>query len=431
MASHSKSHDEYQRACRVIPGGVNSAARAFGAVGGNPVVIARAEGPYLFDIDGNRYIDYIGSWGPMILGHGDATVLSAVQKALDRGFSYGAPTPAETEMAELLSEAVPSIEMVRMTSSGTEAAMSALRVARGFTRRSGVIKFAGCYHGHADALLVKAGSAATTLGIPSSPGVPEGATRDTLVLPFNDVDAVAQTFDAHRGEIAAVILEPIVGNMGVVPPQEGFLPRLRRLCDQHGALLIFDEVITGFRVAWGGAQKLFGVTADLTVLGKVIGGGMPVGAFGGRRDIMSRVAPSGPIYQAGTLSGNPVAMACGLATLRRLRDGGIYETLEQNAARLTVGLDAAAKKAGVDCCVQRVGSMLTLFFQQGPVRDYDSALRSDTAAFSRFFWAMIERGVYWPCSQYEALFVSAAHTDADVDATLSAAEEALGNVASG
>jgi len=431
MASRSKSHDEYQRACHVIPGGVNSAARAFGAVGGNPVVIVRAEGPYLFDIDGNRYIDYIGSWGPMILGHGDATVVSAVQKALHRGFSYGAPTPAETEMAELLAQAVPSIEMVRMTNSGTEAAMSALRVARGVTGRSGVIKFAGCYHGHADALLVKAGSAATTLGIPSSPGVPEGATRDTLVLPFNDVDAVAQTLDVHRGEIAAVILEPIVGNMGVVPSREGFLPGLRRLCDQHGALLIFDEVITGFRVAWGGAQKLFDVTPDLTVLGKVIGGGMPVGAFGGRRDIMSRVAPSGPIYQAGTLSGNPVAMACGLATLRRLRGGGIYETLEQHAARLAAGLEAAAKKAGVDCCVQRAGSMLTLFFQRGPVRDYDSALHSDTAAFSRFFWAMIERGVYWPCSQFEALFVSAAHSDADIDATLSAAEQALSVVASG
>jgi glutamate-1-semialdehyde 2,1-aminomutase len=424
-SGRSKSQNEYRRACQVIPGGVNSAARAFGAVGGQPVFIERAVGAFLYDIDGNRYIDYIGSWGPMILGHAHPAVLTEVRNTIERGLSYGAPTVAESEMAELISEAMPSIEMVRMTSSGTEASMSAVRVARGFTGRDVIVKFAGCYHGHVDSLLVKAGSAATTLGTPSSPGVPEGTTKDTLVLPFNDIEAVAQSFKQHGSRIAGVIIEPVVGNMGLVPPEPGFLEALRRHCDAHSALLILDEVMTGFRLAWGGAQSLFGVRPDLTVLGKIIGGGMPVGAFGGRRDIMSKVSPSGPVYQAGTLSGNPIAMACGLATLRRLRDDDVYPRLESLSAMLAEGLSRAAKAAGIPHCLQRVGSMMTLFFKEGPVRDYDDALRSDTAAFAKFFWAMIDRGVYWPCSQFEALFVSAAHAERDIEATIAAAEEAL------
>jgi glutamate-1-semialdehyde 2,1-aminomutase len=419
------SHREYERARRVIPGGVNSAARAFGAVGGNPVLIERAEGAFLFDVDGRRYIDYIGSWGPMILGHGDPEVVEAVRDAIGRGFSFGAPTVAETELAELIVEAIPSIELVRMTSSGTEASMSAVRTARGFTGRDVIVKFAGCYHGHVDSLLVKAGSAATTLGTPSSPGVPAGATKDTLVLAFNDVAAVEDAFATRGHEIAGVILEPIVGNMGLVPGDGEFVASLRRLCDRHGALLIFDEVMTGFRVAWGGAQSFYGVRPDLTVLGKVIGGGMPVGAFGGRRDVMSRVSPAGPIYQAGTLSGNPIAMACGLATLGRLRRDDVYDLLERRSRQLADGIERAVKNAGLQCCLQRAGSMMTLFFQIGPVRDYDDALRSDTAAFARFFWGLMDRGIYWPCSQYEALFVSAAHSDEEIAFTVHAVEDSL------
>jgi glutamate-1-semialdehyde 2,1-aminomutase len=424
----NRSRTEHQRACRVIPGGVNSAARAFGAVGGDPLLVDRAEGAYLFDIDGNRLIDYIGSWGPMILGHAHPKVLEAVTTAAAKGFSFGAPTIAETEMAELVTAALPSVEMIRMTSSGTEASMSAVRVARGSTGRDLIVKFAGCYHGHVDSLLVKAGSAATTLGMPSSPGVPEGCTKDTLVLTFNDLDAVDEAFEQMGDRIAGVIIEPIVGNMGLVPPGEEFLPLLRGLCDKYGSLLVFDEVMTGFRIAWGGAQILYDIRPDLTVLGKIIGGGMPVGAFGGRRDVMNNVSPSGPIYQAGTLSGNPVAMASGLATLRTLQQGEVYERLESLSSRLAEGLEAAAKSAGVPACVQRVGSMMTLFFQPGPVRNYDEALLSDTKAFAKFFWSMIERGVYWPCSQFEALFVSAAHTEADVDHTIAAANESLASL---
>jgi glutamate-1-semialdehyde 2,1-aminomutase len=421
----TKSRSEYSRACRVIPGGVNSAARAFGAVGGEPLLIQRAEGAYLHDIDGNRFIDYIGSWGPMILGHSHSAVVDAVRDALGRGTSFGAPTIAETELADLVTTALPSVEMVRMTSSGTEASMSAVRLARGFTGRDMIIKFAGCYHGHVDSLLVKAGSAATTLGTPTSPGVPIGCTQDTLVLPFNDFDALESAFQNSGAKIAGVILEPIVGNMGLVPPAQGFLAALRRHCDKHAALLIFDEVMTGFRVAWRGAQGLYGIRPDLTVLGKIIGGGMPVGAFGGRREIMAKVSPSGPVFQAGTLSGNPIAMASGLATLRLLLDSNHYDRLERSSARLADGLERAAANTGVRSCVQRVGSMMTLFFHPGPVRNYEEALQCDTAVFARFFWAMIELGVYWPCSQFEALFVSAAHTDDDIDATIAAAEKAL------
>ncbi|HVJ79447.1 MAG TPA: glutamate-1-semialdehyde 2,1-aminomutase [Planctomycetia bacterium] len=414
-----------------MPGGVNSPARAFGAVGGHPLFMERGEGPFLFDIDGNRYLDYIGSWGPLILGHSRPEVVEEVRQALAGGCSFGAPTRRESELAELVISAVPSIEMVRMTSSGTEATMSAIRVARGFTRRDVIIKFAGCYHGHADALLVKAGSAATTLGTPSSLGVPVGATQDTLVLPFNDLDQVAGAFAQRGDSIAAVLLEPVVGNMGLVPPAPGFLAGLREITAMHGSLLIFDEVMTGFRLAWGGAQELYGVTPDLTALGKTIGGGMPVGAYGGRKDVMSVVSPLGGVYQAGTLSGNPVAMAAGLATLRLLAKEKPYARLEALGKRLAEGLASAANSAGIPACVQRVGSMLTLFFNPGPVRNYDDATRSDTKAFAKFFWNLLERGVYFPCSQYEALFLSTAHTEGQIDETIAAAVESMEKLKAG
>lgn len=428
-SSWPNSLREFERACRVIPGGVNSPARAFKAVGGHPIVIERAEGPFLFDIDGNRYIDFVGSWGPMILGHRHPRVLAALEVELQRGLSYGAPTRLETQLAETVVQAVPGIDCVRMVNSGTEATMSAIRLARGCTGRDLIIKFAGCYHGHVDSLLVQAGSGALTLGVPTSPGVPDALTQHTLVLRYNDADQVQAAFHGRGGDIAAVILEPVVGNMGLVPPKPGFLALLRQLTKQHGALLIFDEVMTGFRLSLGGAQELYDVTPDITALGKIIGGGMPVGAYGGRADIMAHVAPAGPIYQAGTLSGNPLAMTCGIATLAELRENPPYERLERLSARLANGLSTAAANAGVPHSVARVGSMMTLFFNPENVTDYDVARRSDVQRFARFFWKMIERGVYLPCSQFEALFVSAAHTDNLIAQTISAAAESLAEIA--
>ena len=420
-----RSHEAFVRANKVIPGGVNSPARAFGAVGGEPPFMARAEGAYLFDIDGNKYIDYIGSWGPMILGHAQARVREAVSEAMSLGTSFGAPTLREVEIAEVVAAAVPSIEKVRFVSSGTEAAMSAVRVARGVTGRDKIVKMAGHYHGHIDALLVQAGSAATTLGTPNSPGVTPGAAADTVICPFNDSGAVAEVFERYPGQVAAVLLEPVAGNMGLVPPRPGYLESLRELTAKHGAILVFDEVMTGFRLALGGAQERFGITPDLTALGKIIGGGLPAAAYGASSTIMDHVSPAGPIYQAGTLSGNPLAVAAGLTTLKILRDEPPYERLEALSSRLAEGLDRAATDAGVPHVVQRVGSMLTLFFQPGPVWDYDDAKRSDTALFGRFFWEMLARGVYLPCSQFEAAFVSSAHTEAEIDQTIHAAEQAL------
>jgi glutamate-1-semialdehyde 2,1-aminomutase len=423
--SREKSHLAFNRAKQLMPGGVNSPARAFGGVGGEPIFFDRAAGAYLFDIDGNLYIDFIGSWGPMILGHGHPAVIEAVESALHRGTSFGAPTLAENELAELILEAVPSIEKVRLVNSGTEATMSAVRLARGFTGRPMIVKFAGCYHGHVDSLLVAAGSSAATLGVPNSPGVTEGATRDTLILRYNDLEAVQEAFAQHGPQIAGVIVEPVVGNMGCVTPAPEFHETLRELTAKHGSLLIFDEVMTGFRVAFGGAQSLLGIHPDLTTLGKIIGGGLPVGAYGGRADVMNHVLPAGKVFQAGTLSGNPLATAAGIATLKVLRDTNPYPRLERLSNRLATGLEEAALAAGVPACVGSCNSMMTLFFSQHPVTDWDSASRCDTAHYARYFWGMIERGVYMPCSQYEALFVSAAHTESDIDATIAAARATL------
>jgi glutamate-1-semialdehyde 2,1-aminomutase len=424
----SRSREAFARACRAIPGGVNSPARAFGAVGGQPLFIARGEGPHLIDIDGNRYLDYVGSWGPLILGHAHPAVVQAVEKALHNGSSFGAPTEIETELAELIIAAVPSIEMVRMVSSGTEAAMSAIRLARGFTGRDRIVKFAGCYHGHVDSLLVQAGSSATTLGVPNSPGVPKSCTADTLSLRFNDGEGLAETFRAHGDRIAGVILEPVVGNMGLVPPRPEFLTELRRLTERHGTLLIYDEVMTGFRLAFGGAQELYGQRPDLSIFGKIVGGGLPVGAYGGRADVMQKVMPAGPVFQAGTLSGNPLAMAAGWATLRELRDHPPYARLEKMGKALANGLDQAATGARLPHQLARVGSMWTLFFAPEPVTDYDTAKKSDTGRFARFFWAMMDRGIYLPCSQFEAAFLSAAHTEEHVAQTVAAAREALAEI---
>jgi glutamate-1-semialdehyde 2,1-aminomutase len=423
--THTRSREAYERACRLIPGGVNSPARAFGGVGGQPLIIAHGEGPYLFDVDGNQYLDYVGSWGPLILGHAHPRVVRAVEEALHRGASFGAPTELETQLAALIVDAVPSIEMVRMVSSGTEASMSAIRLARGFTGRDVIVKFAGCYHGHVDSLLVQAGSSATTLGVPNSPGVPKGCTADTLALRYNDVQGLAEAFRVHGDRIAGVILEPVVGNMGLVTPSAEFLSELRQLTEHHGAVLIYDEVMTGFRLAYGGAQQLYHQMPDLTVLGKIVGGGLPVGAYGGRADIMKQVMPAGPVFQAGTLSGNPLAMAAGLATLQELRDHPPYARLEQLGRKLAEGLDQAATAASLPHQLARVGSMWTMFFNPDPVTDYDVARSSDTARFARFFWAMMERGIYLPCSQFEAAFLSAAHTEPHVAQTVAAAREAL------
>lgn len=426
--NRQQSQKSFERACRVIPGGVNSPARAFCGVGGQPLLIERGAGAHLVDVDGNRLLDFVGSWGPHILGHNHPAVVAAVREALERGTSFGAPTEIETELAELIVEALPSIELVRMVNSGTEATMSAIRVARGFTGRDVVVKFAGCYHGHVDSLLVKAGSAATTLGVPSSPGVPAGCTADTVCMEFNDLGQVEQLFRARPGKIACVIVEPVVGNMGVVLPQPGFLAGLHDLCRHDGALLILDEVMTGFRVAYGGAQGRFGIKPDLTTLGKIIGGGMPVGAYGGRADVMRSVSPVGPVYQAGTLSGNPLAMACGLATLKILKETNPYPQLERETARLAAGLAGAAKAEGIAHTIAHIGSMFTLFFHAAPVTSYAVALECDTQRFSRYFWGMIERGVYLPCSQFEANFVSTAHAPGDIDATIAAARDVFRSI---
>ncbi|MBI1893626.1 MAG: glutamate-1-semialdehyde 2,1-aminomutase [Candidatus Rokubacteria bacterium] len=411
----------FAEAQRLIPGGVNSPVRAFRGVGGRPFFVARAEGARLFDVDGRSYIDYVMSWGPLILGHAPKRVRDALQAVLDRGWSYGAPTPGEVELAREIARAYPSIELVRLTSSGTEAAMAALRVARGFTRRERIVKFEGCYHGHGDSLLVKAGSGGATFGVPDSLGVPADLARLTVTLPFNDLDGARSVLDALGREIAAVIVEPVVGNMGVVPPRPGFLAGLRELTARHGALLIFDEVITGFRLGYGGAQALYGIAPDLTVLGKIIGGGLPVGAYGGRREIMAQVSPLGGIYQAGTLSGNPLAVAAGLETLAALREPGVYETLEARAAAVENGLLEAARAARVPVTLNRVGSMLTCFFTEGPVVDWASAKAADTRRYAAFFHGMLEGGVYLAPSQYEAAFLSLAHGDDDLAATAAAA----------
>lgn len=423
-----RSSQAFARATGLIPGGVNSPARAFGGVGGEPLFFEKGEGAYLVDLDGNRYIDYIGSWGPMILGHCHPKVTAALEAAVRRGTSFGAPTEAESELAQLIVDAVPSIDKVRLVNSGTEATMSAIRLARGYTGREGIVKFAGNYHGHVDSLLVAAGSAAATLAVPNSPGVTAGTAQDTLVLEYNDTEALAAAFAQHGSRIAGVIFEPVVGNMGCVLPSSEFLQALREETRRHGALLICDEVMTGFRVAYGGAQSRLKIEPDLTTLGKIVGGGLPVGAYGGRAEIMDRILPAGPVFQAGTLSGNPLATAAGIATLKVLRDESPYELLERLGARLEAGLAAAASDAGVPHTTARVGSMLTLFFNPEPVTNWTVASRCDTKRFARYFWGLIERGVYMPCSQYEALFISIAHSDADIDRTIAAAREVLAEI---
>ena len=421
----TRSEELFERARAVIPGGVSSPVRAFKAVGGSPLFVARAEGARFWDEDGRSFVDYVGSWGPMILGHAHPAILEAVREAAARGTSYGAPCALEVELAERVVRHVPSVEKVRFVSSGTEATMSALRVARGCTGRRKILKFDGCYHGHADSLLVAAGSGVATLGIPGSPGVPEGTVADTLVVPFNDVAAVEAVVATHGNDLAAVIVEPVCGNMGTVAPRPGYLEALREITARNGTVLIFDEVMTGFRLALGGAQQLYGVCPDMTCLGKILGGGLPAAAYGGRADIMAAVAPEGPVYQAGTLSGNPLAMAAGSALLDLLARPGIYEALEARSARLEEGLCRAARNARVSVTINRVGSMITVFFCAGPVTDYASAKASDTKRFGRFFQAMLERGVYLPPAQFEAAFVSLAHGEAEIDATIAAAAEAF------
>jgi len=415
----------FREAQHYIPGGVNSPVRAFKAVGGTPIFFKRGSGSRLFDADGNEFIDYVGSWGPLILGHSHPKVIKAVKEAVGHGSTFGAPTGLETTLAKTICEAVPSVELVRFVSSGTEAAMSAIRLARAFAGRDKIVKFAGCYHGHSDGLLAKGGSGLATFGIPSSPGVPASVTSNTLVEAYNDLEAAERLFDCRGKEIAAIIVEPAAGNMGLVLPAPGFLERLRSLTRGSGALLIFDEVITGFRVGYGGAQALYGVTPDLICLGKIIGGGLPVGAYGGRKDIMEMVAPLGPVYQAGTLSGSPLAMAAGIATLNLLRQPGIYDELERKSSVLRRGIVEAAAAAGVDIQVPGLGSMFTVFFCASPVTDYQTASRADATLYARFFHGMLCRGVYLPPSQFEVAFVSSAHTDEDIQATIEAAREAF------
>ena len=420
-----KSEALFAAAQSVIPGGVNSPVRAFRSVGGGPVFIERGEGPYLFDVDGNQYLDFVGSWGPLIFGHADPAVVRAITDAVARGTSFGASTENEVRFAEEIIAAVPSVEKVRLVSSGTEAAMSAIRVARGFTGRAKVVKFEGCYHGHSDALLSKGGSGLATLGLPDSAGVPPSVTADTLTLPYNDLDAVADLFAREGGEIACVALEPVAGNMGCVVPRPGYLEGLREITRRHGALLLFDEVMTGFRLAYGGAQERFGVTPDLTALGKIIGGGMPLAAYGGRADVMEVVAPLGPVYQAGTLSGNPLAVAAGRAMLKRLREEPPYDYLEKEVSALAESFRRSAREAGVPVTVNQIGSMITVFFTDQTVDDYASAKTSDAARYGRWFWSLMERGVYLPPSQFEAAFVSAAFRPDDFATAKEAARQAF------
>jgi glutamate-1-semialdehyde 2,1-aminomutase len=422
----SKSEQLFQQAQKTIPGGVNSPVRAFKSVGGTPVFIDSANGAYLYDVDGKKYIDYIGSWGPMLLGHNHPAIREAVIKAAEKGLSFGAPCPAEITMAETICELVPSMEMVRMVSSGTEATMSAIRLARGFTGRNSILKFEGCYHGHADSLLVKAGSGALTLGVPNSPGVPADFAKYTLTAEFNNLEQVKQIFAEQGADLACIIVEPVAGNMNCIPPAPGFLEGLRALCDQYGAVLIFDEVMTGFRVALGGAQAYYNIKPDLTTLGKIIGGGMPVGAFGGRRDIMQHIAPLGGVYQAGTLSGNPIAMAAGLAALTEIRKPGVYDVLTAKTAQLIEGLAAAAKEVGIPLATTQVGGMFGVFFsKEAKITNYQQATQCDIAAFKRFFHLMLDQGVYLAPSAYEAGFLSIAHSDDDLAYTIAAAKKAF------
>lgn len=421
----TKSEEIFAAAQKLMPGGVSSPVRAFKSVGGQPIVFDRVKGAYVWDVDGNQYIDYVGTWGPAICGHAHPDVLKALHEALEKGTSFGAPCVLENTLAEMVIDAVPSIEMVRFVNSGTEACMSVLRLMRAFTGREKIIKFEGCYHGHADMFLVKAGSGVATLGLPDSPGVPKSTTGNTLTAPFNNLEAVKNLFEENPGEIAGVILEPVVGNAGFIPPDGGFLAGLRELTREHEALLMFDEVMTGFRIAYGGAQEKFGITPDLTTLGKVIGGGLPVGAYGGRKDIMQMVAPAGPMYQAGTLSGNPLAMTAGIKTLEILRQPGSYEYLENVTKRLADGLLQIARETGHAACGGNISGMFGLFFTEGPVHNYEDAKKSDLQKFSRFHRGMLERGVYLAPSQFEAGFTSLAHTDEDIDRTLQAAREVM------
>ncbi len=425
MSKLNRSQRLFQEAQQVLPGGVDSPVRSFAAVGGTPPFIRKGRFSKVWDEDGNVYIDYLGSWGPLILGHAHQHVIEALMSALSRGTSFGAPTEGETTLATIISQAIPSMQMLRFVSSGTEATMSALRLARAYTGRGKIVKFEGCYHGHVDALLVKAGSGAATLGVPTSAGVPPASTENTLVAPYNDLEAVQRIFESQPTEIAAVIVEPVAGNMGVVPPEPGFLAGLRQITSAFDALLIFDEVITGFRVAYGGAQTLYHVEPDITCLGKIIGGGLPVGAYGGSRDIMNLVAPLGPVYQAGTLSGNPLATTAGTATLRLLKEPGVYARLEERTASLVAGFRERAVDAGVPLTINRVGSMFTPFFTAGPVSDYSSAQQSNTRRYAAFFHRLLEAGIYPPPSQYEAWFLSGAHTESDISATVEALAGAL------